>query len=206
MNDVRPIDQLPTEVLGAIFVRGLQQECATSREMEEGHDYAPQTLESYAFLQIISSVSRRRRDVALNTGTLWASIDLSLGLPLKRAKTFLGRSKQCCPHFHCEFEPAEVYVDGQRHLAEALSIIRTHAPRVTSLSFLVSPPPLRTIMKNLMSGPAFPLWTTLRIFVGLSTSVRHSDVSKGWHAGIIEEDGSRSLRRMAVCLEQSGLF
>lgn len=147
-----PIDRLPDEVLSTIFIFGLEQEAISAVQMEEGHEYVFQTPGSLAFLKTISRICRRWRNVALDTGTLWTSIDVSCFVPIERINAFSQRSKLCPLKIHFEFHP-----DQNEHLDKVIVWLQTHAPRCTTLSLTVSKYALDRILQSLLSckDPAF---------------------------------------------------
>ncbi|KAI0044403.1 hypothetical protein FA95DRAFT_1562273 [Auriscalpium vulgare] len=105
-----PVHNLPSELLAHIFTLGADAEedddddegddeaglgmmdmLQDEPDSEDGGDPRPQL----PFQVLVSHVCRRWRDIALQTPTLWTSIDFSEGPPFEKSRAYIERSKEC---------------------------------------------------------------------------------------------------------------
>jgi hypothetical protein len=106
MSYIKPIERLPNEILGTIFITGLRSEEASGEDVEDSNSHQRGARESSAFLQAISStVCRRWREVSLDIGVLWTSIELTSSRSLQQANEFIRRSKLCPLDVACDLHP-----------------------------------------------------------------------------------------------------
>ncbi|KAI0061718.1 hypothetical protein BV25DRAFT_1805158 [Artomyces pyxidatus] len=98
-----PIAKLPNELLSQIFTIGAEADDEDEEEeadmmnmfeddeSDSGDDDEPE----HEFQVLVSHVCRRWRDVALQTPTLWTTLDFSDGPPFHKSRTWIERSKEC---------------------------------------------------------------------------------------------------------------
>jgi len=93
------IHKLPNEILLAIFHAGNQ-------DVWETYENKPLTLPTYfniPFAVVVSHVSAHWRQLAINDPTLWTNITAYSPRSIKRAETYLQRSKECLLDISCDW-------------------------------------------------------------------------------------------------------
>lgn len=164
MKSFIPVDRLPDEVLSAIFVLGIRQLIPAAPPPEVRTSLLLiKTPAKQRFLRAISHVSRRWRTVALDTASLWTSIDVSYGTSLDQAKAFAARSKNLPLDVRCDFKSMSnpLVAAEKLHREQALKILRMCAPRFSSLSFLGVVHGTDQFLSILQAGGKLPHWRTL---------------------------------------------
>lgn len=86
------------------------------------------------FPSLVSHVCKRWRQIALDTGKLWSTIDFHEGPPYEKTREWLVRSKDS-PNLELilDVEDPVSKLSSSEKLEEVLVLIEPHAPRISSL-------------------------------------------------------------------------
>jgi hypothetical protein len=175
-NQIATISFLPNELLGMIF----EWCCLPSPSLQIG----PIEI-------VLSHVNQRFRDVAVNTGLLWAKIEVLFRTPLDKVVAYLQRSRTCPFDFHLDIDMDGDSWSDSKSVPDALlyttaewATIMSHMTRCRRLSVRCSDSDLVVGIINHLQMIRAPLLQSIRI--EYSNGHFGTEPSRGAYRKIIE--------------------
>lgn len=155
--------------------------------MGDGDDFSIQAPGAIVFPLAVSSVCRRWRNVALDTGALWTSIDFSYKSSAARVEAFFQKSKLRSARFHGEFYPGTTtHSETTAHAMAFVRLLLAHAHRCTALLLRGSRSTLHRIFNALLSrenpSPCYLRTLAIRIHDVEGATNQHFYQGTGPHA------------------------